>query len=496
MSKDKKKKRTKRIILIIVLALIAAALVLGLISLRNRNNKAYVQRVGDVNCSWVLSNSSSGGTVTEAAQQSFSLQETEQVEQVFVAAGDKVNKGDALFCYDTRSLELEVKQRELEVSSCAGSLSIARQQLAAYEDITPCEPAPPPAEPEPYQPTAEQRLPQPYQGDGSEEEPFTYLCRETTLLIGSQINRWIAAGEIALLEIREGNTPEGELRSVWMVDGRNFLPVDDDSFWSVAGHDRWLPPEPEPEPEPEGPTYTQAEKDKLIANQKLTIRRMENSLALAENALEQSRAKLSDATVRAGMSGTVEKIGDPASPPRDGSAFCVVAAASGATVTGYVSELELAECHVGDRLTVFNWMTGETTEAVITAVSDYPVSGQYGNGQGNPNVSYYEYTAYMENASGFEAGQGVEISPYVEDLDQAIVLEAIYVRSDEQGSYMMVDDGSGRLTRRDVTVSPTPESSYLQITSGLDMDDYFAFPYGKAGREGTLTTTKMPLILF
>ena len=63
MRKDKKKKRTKRIILIIVLALIAAALVLGLISLRNRNNKAYVQRVGDVNCSWVLSNSFSGGTV-------------------------------------------------------------------------------------------------------------------------------------------------------------------------------------------------------------------------------------------------------------------------------------------------------------------------------------------------------------------------------------------------------------------------------------------------
>ena len=496
MSKDKRKKRIKRIVLIIVLALIVAALVLGLTSLRNRNNKAYVQRVGDANCSWVLSNSSSSGIVTEAAQQSFFLQETQQVQQVYVAAGDKVDRGDALFCYDTRSLELEVKQRELEVSSCESSLSIARQQLMAYEDVIPREPAPPPAEPEPYQPTAEQRLPEPYQGDGSEEEPFTYLCRETTLLSGSQINRWIAAGEIALLELREGNAPEGELLSVWRVDGRNFLPVADDSFWSVKGRSRWQPPEPEPEPEPDGPTYTQAEKDKLIANQKLTIRRMENSLALAENALEQSKMRLDDATVRASISGTVEKIGDPASPPQDGSAFCVVAAASGATVTGYVSELDLADCHAGDRLTVFNWMTGETTEAVITAVSDYPVSGQYGNGQGNPNVSYYEYTAYMENASGFEAGQGVEISPYVEDLDQIIVLEGIYVRSDEQGSYVMVDDGSGRLTRREVTVAPTPESSYLQITSGLTLDDYFAFPYGKAGREGTLTTTKMPLILF
>ena len=496
MSKDKKKKRTKRIIIILLLALIAAALVLGLVSLRNRNNKAFVQRVGDVNSSWVLSNSSSSGMVTEAAQQSFFLQEAQQVQQVYVAAGDKVDRGDALFQYDTRSLELEVKQRELEVSSCESSLAIARQQLTAYENITPSEPAPP-AEPQPYQPTAEQRLPEPYQGDGSEEEPFIYLCRETTLLTGSQINSWIAEGQVALLELREGDAPEGELLSSWRVDGRNFLPVADDSFWSVKGHSRWQPPEPEPEPEPAGPTYTQAEKDKLIANQKLTIRRMENSLALAENALEQSRLKLDDATVRADMSGTVEKIGDPASPPQDGSAFCTVAAASGATITGYVSELDLADCHAGDRLNVFNWMTGENTEAVITSVSDYPSSNnQYGYGQGNPNVSYYEFTAYMENASGFEAGQGVEISPYVEDLDQIIVLEAIYVRSDERGSYVMVDDGSGRLTRREVTVAPTPESSYLQITSGLTLDDYFAFPYGKSAREGTLTTTKMPLILF
>ncbi|MBR0375135.1 MAG: biotin/lipoyl-binding protein, partial [Firmicutes bacterium] len=480
----------------VVLGLVAAAMVLGLVSLRNRNNKAFVQRVGDANCSWVLSNSSSGGMVTEAAQQSFFLQETQQVQQVYVSAGDQVDKGDALFQYDTRSLELEVKQRELEVSSCAGSLAIARQQLTAYENITPSEPAPP-AEPQPYQPTAEQRLPEPYQGDGSEEEPFIYLCRETTLLTGSQINSWIAEGQVALLELREGDAPEGELLSSWRVDGRNFLPVEDDSFWNVASHSRWLPPQPEPEPEPAGPTYTQAEKDKLIARQKLTIRRMENSLALAENALEQSRAKLSDATVRADMSGTVEKIGDPAAPPQDGSAFCVVAAASGATVTGYVSELELADRHAGDRLTVFNWMTGETTEAVVTAVSDYPAgSNQYGQGQGNPNVSYYEFTAYMENASGFEAGQGVEIRPYVEDLEQVIVLEAIYVRSDDQGSYVMVDDGSGRLARREVTVEPTPESSYLQITSGLAMDDYFAFPYGKAGRVGTLTTTRMPLIMF
>ena len=496
MSKSSGKKTKKRMIIIAVLALALAAAVLGLIALRDRNNKAYVMPVSDINYTWVLSNSSSSGMVTESAEQSFYLQGTEQVQQVFVKEGDQMKRGDALFRYDTRSLELEVKQRELEVSSCASSLSIARQQLTAYENITPSGPAPEQVMPEPFVPTAEQCLPEPYQGDGSEEAPLTYLCTEATLVTGSQLNGWIDQCQVAELELREGDTPEGELISVWRVDGRNFLPVEDDSYWSVAGRSRWLPPEPEPVPEPEGPFYTQAQKDKLISDQKLTIRRMENSLALAENALEQSRARISDATVRSDMTGTVKKIGQAFSQPQDGTAFCTIAAASGATITGYISELDLADSRVGDRLTVFNWMTGESTEAVITSIADFPSDDPYGGGQGNPNASYYAFTAYMDNASGFEAGQGVDISPYVEDLDQLIVIESIYVRSDDAGYYVMVDDGNGRLTRREVTVSPTPESEYLQITSGLTTDDLIAFPYGKAAREGNQTTREQPLMLF
>ena len=496
MSKSRSKKTKKRIIVIAVLALALAAAVLGLITLRDRNNKAYVMPVSDINYTWVLSNSSSSGMVTEAAEQSFYLQGTEQVQQVFVKEGDQVRTGDALFRYDTRSLELEVKQRELEVSSCASSLSIARQQLTAYQNIVPDGPSPDPIEPEPFVLSPEQRLPEPYQGDGSEELPLTYLCTEATLVTGSQLNGWIAQGQVAELELREGDTAAGELLSVWRVDGRNFLPVDEDSYWSVAGRSRWFPPEPTPTPEPEGSGYTQAQKDKLISDQQLTIRRMENSLALAENALEQSRMKLDDATVRSPMNGTVKNIGQAFSQPQDGTAFCTIAAASGATVTGYISELDLADSRVGDRLTVFNWMTGESTEAVITSIADFPSEDPRGGGMGNPNASSYAFTAYMENASGFEAGQGVDISPYIEDLDQLIVIESIYVRSDEQGSYVMVDDGSGRLTRREVTVSPTPENEYTQITSGLTTDDLIAFPYGKAGREGVRTTTQQPLLLF
>ena len=496
MKKTSRPHNKKRLILLIVLILIAAALAAGVIYLRDRNNKAFVQPVSDMNCSWIMYNSSSTGIITDAAEQTIRLPERETVAEVYVAVGDRVTEGQALFRYDTSSQELTVRQQELEVESCAASLATARQKLTAYENIVPSAPAPAPSEPEPYRLTPEQQLPAACGGSGSAEDPFVYLCTAETLLTGEQIDQWIEQGQVARLELREGNDPAGELRQVWTVDGRNFLTVAADSLWRVSDRSRFIPPEPEPEPEPAEPTYTQAEKDKLISDQKLTIRRMENSLSLAENALDQAKGKLADATVRANLAGTVKTIGDPAAPPQDGSPFCTIAAASGVTLTGYISELDLGRTRVGERLNVLNWMTGESTEATIIELSDYPADSQAYQGSGNPNVSYYEFTAYMENSSGFEAGQGVDIQPWQDDADDCIVLESIYVLTDGQGAYMLVDDGSGRLARRDVTVTPTPESGYLQITTGLTLDDYVAFPHGKTAHVGCLTTTDRPLSLF
>ena len=507
MSKRKATRKKKMIVILLLLALVLAAAVWGLLYLRSQHNRAYVERVGDINQTWVLYNSEISGMIDEGAQQSVYLQPTEQVAEVYVSPGQKVTAGQPLFRYDTASLELEVKQRELEVDSCAAALSLGRQQLAAYEDIVPVaadEPIidEPGAEEPGWVITPEQQLPEVLSGTGSPDDPLIYLCREETLVSGQQLNQWREQELCVRLEQRAGNDPAGELQSCWTVDGRNFPTVADSSLWSVSSRSVWLPPEPEEPDYPDDPqepqaSYTQAQKDKLIAGQKLTLRRLENSLAMAENALDISRDKLVDATVRALLGGTVRIIGDPAAPPQDGTPFCTVQAAGGLTVVGYLNELELDRTRVGDKVTVYSWFTGDSVTAVITAVADYPAAGQHWEGQGNPNASYYEFTAFVEEGGeGFNVGDGVSVRPYMDEDDDAIVLQSIYVRSDEGGAYVMADDGSGRLTRRSVTVVPTSESEFVQITSGLTQDDYVAFPYGDTAREGTLTTTDAPLILF
>lgn len=519
--------KKKKILLFAVLAVLLAALVFGLITLRNRNNKAYVQLVSDMNMTWVLMNESSYGTISDAARQQITLQPTDVVAEVFAVTGTAVKAGDPLFRYDTQTQALAVQEKQLTVDSYAGSLDIARQQLAAYQKIVPVAARPEtPAEPEPYRLTEEQKLPAQYHDDVTGQADRAYYCTENTIVTGEEINRWIADGVVVALQIWEGGQPpeaeppaapdpaepgQGETPdqpetpdepeipqplSQWIIDGRNWPDLEPDSFWSVADRQQWFPPEPELPEEPDGPTYTEAQKAKLISDQELSIRRLENSLAQAQNALAQAQKKLDDATVRAAMDGTVTAMGDPRSLPQDGSPFCVVSGAQGVTLTGYISELDLAESRVGDRLSVTSWMTGMTTDARITDIADYPSENQGYYGDGNPNVSYYQFTAYMENSDGFNVGEEVNIQSYIENVDQIIVLEKIYVRSDEGGHYVMVDDGTGHLARRDVTVQSTSEAEYVKILSGLEMDDMVAFPYGKSARVGALTTTEMKWNLF
>ncbi len=85
----------------------------------------------------------------------------------------------------------------------------------------------------------------------------------------------------------------------------------------------------------------------------------------------------------------------------------------------------------------------------------------------------------------------MQISKVMEENTDAIVLEKIYVRSDDNGNYVLADNGKSRLVKKPVTVKNTSESEYVQITDGLTLDDMIAFPYGSKAKEGIKTTTQM-----
>lgn len=86
-----------------------------------------------------------------------------------------------------------------------------------------------------------------------------------------------------------------------------------------------------------------------------------------------------------------------------------------------------------------------TFDATITEISDYPVSGNSW-GEGNPNVSYYEYTAYIEDSSALRNGEAVDLSISTNQSDGGgIFIEKAYVRSEDGKSYCMIADENNRL---------------------------------------------------
>lgn len=130
-----------------------------------------------------------------------------------------------------------------------------------------------------------------------------------------------------------------------------------------------------------------------------------------------------------------------------------------------------------------------TFEATVTEVSDYPVSGNSW-GDGNPNVSYYKYTAYIDDSSALKNGESVDLSIQSNDTENGsgIYIEKAYVRQEDGRSYVMMADENDCLKKQYVTTGKTVYGTSIEIKSGLTESDRIAFPYGKEAVEGTKVT--------
>ena len=436
----KNKKKMKKLFIIIGASILAVIIiVIGIILLRNNNTSIFVQTVEDLNNTWAISDQTYSGMIVESAQQRIFLEPGQSVNKVFVKEGDKVNKGDKLFKYDTELLELDVEEKQLSVDICKNSLTLAENKLEEYKEIVPVAEAPTQAEPE---------------TDLDSEEPEDISPEEND----NESNN----SETQPIEPEEPDSDENEEEGEYSDE----------------------------------PTYTAAEKSKLVRDQELEVKKLENALGLAENSLDAAKKALEDATVYANMNGIVKSIGKANDSASDGSAFCELIGNDGVTLEGYLTEFDLDSTNIGDKLTVTSWMSGSESEAEITAIDDYPAENAYGYSNGNQNTSYYKFTAFIENADGFEIGEDVEIRKQTENTQGLVVIENIYIRTDNDGSYAMIDDGSGRLTRTDVTVEKTSDPQYVKVTSGLSLSDQIAFPYGDGVKEGAKTTTEYHYSLF
>ena len=275
--------------------------------------------------------------------------------------------------------------------------------------------------------------------------------------------------------------------------------VDEDSKWSVLDRQEIEPePDDEPEDEPiveEPPVEDEPEEPEGYTAAELTAKIKEKQQELKDLDLDKREAELdlktyedacNEGVVTATINGVVKTVGDPENLPNDGSAFLTVAGSDGLYVIGDVSEMMLDQVQVGQQVTANSWESGNSFTATITEISKYPKSGNYYGG-GNPNASYYPFTAYIEDTTGLTNGEYVDISMTVGGAsggENVICIEKAYVREENGRSYVFVAGEDDRLVKRYVSTGKNVYGQAVIIKEGLSMDDRIAFPYGKTAKEG------------
>ena len=359
---------------------------------------------------------------------------------------------------------------------------------------------------------------EPYQGTGTEEDPYLYLCSSAkgkVNVTGAFLNKmagYNADGTILLhpggywylLEFHQNDTiADFQDRTLsctgyYLIDGsllenpvymyaETEFTLDEASKYDK--NDDEIPDDSgDGDDGTDGTTMSREDAIKIqknkIASLKLDIE--ENNLKITK--LEN---KVKNKLVTSKLDGTVAYIGDEATGSYNGDAFLKVKSKDGFYVTGTVGELMLDQMKEGTLLQCTSYNSG-SFEAKVLNVSDYPVDSSnayYYGGDSNPNVSYYTFNAEITDRSlQFTDQDYVTVSLKSNKLAKgSLVVMKAFIRT-ENGTSYVYKDVKGTLKKQQITVGSIVNSGYYAVvTSGLKSDDLLAFPYGDAVKEGAKT---------
>ena len=240
-------------------------------------------------------------------------------------------------------------------------------------------------------------------------------------------------------------------------------------------------------------TYTKEELASAIKEKEAEIKTLELDLKEQDIKLRATEKAVSEGQVVARINGVVKKVGDPKNPPNDGSPFLVVSSTEGLYVKGAISELKLDEIKEGSIVSIVSYQSGAMCEATIKDISPYPVDN-YQDYNSSGNASGYPFTAYI--ASGGEQLQNneyVDVSinqqPSDEDMmgGDTISLSKAFIREEDGAKFVYLRGEDGRLIRQEVVTGRLFWGDTYEIKSGISVDDWIAFPYGKNVKEDAKT---------
>lgn len=274
-----------------VLAVVGIGVGIGF-AVRNANQEEVgVIAVSSVAGGYYGNNMSITGNISSDVSQDVHLLSGQLVDQVFVKEGDTVSVGTPLLSYDMTLVNLDLEIEKLNREGIDLKLQAAEKELKKLKNTKPSSNSGGGADigggggiwfpddggdmsEEEFYPdaVAYDRLDfnsVPYAGDGTQENPYRFLCKQNAVVTGSFMNK--VAGFLdeagtqkdetsvpfyCYLEIRQDDKPGGTLLRAWYQDGSVLEPFPLE--WEAKLVMDMLPedPTPTPTPDPGEPTPT------------------------------------------------------------------------------------------------------------------------------------------------------------------------------------------------------------------------------------------------
>ena len=469
----KKKKRIKIIIIAVLVVAVAAGSITGVVYYRNSKGLASVMSVSMISTTNDYTSMTSEGMVCDDACQTINLKDGQKVTEVYVTKDQQVKAGDKLLAYDVTSLSLSVEMKQLEIQSLENQLASEKQKLDKLKNTKPVEKQPEtPVTPEPQpdtQPSAPEQKPDEEhdvisdlsvaKGSGTEVDPYVFTCTEASYVSGELLNTLADKSAVARFVIGDANAPDMEL----IVRGDRLGSYDDseeiklflagtitagdasddtegsEPSGTKTGSATEQTAQTEADTAAEEKTYTADELKDAIKEQTRSVADVDLQKRIAQADLKELQSELEDGVVYAKKDGIVTTVGDPANPPQDGTPFLQLSGASGLYISGTIGELDLDTVKIGQSVSAVNYMTGDTYEGTISEISNVPSDSVNYYGDSNPNSSFYEYTAYIENPQNLKKGDSLEltIDTSSEGSDSGLYIDKSYVRTENGQSYIV-----------------------------------------------------------
>ena len=462
-------KHKKLLIFLSILLVLVIFLAVKIHSVMRLRSYAYVQPYSELKN--IDYSATSDGIVTNENAQSITLDSEKTVSQVYVKAGDTVKKGDKLFSYDTSDLKNQLNAQNEVIASSTAQLDLKNKLLDYYNGLKTVKPDSAasdetgPSDNGSDDKKVENDIPD-NSGDNQKEDNGISDNSGDDQKEESDISSDDPAND-------SNDSDQGTSDDSKAGDSADTVNSNENSGTSdtaVSGG------------------VTDEEKADLIKSTTSDITSLKQSINTARVEVQSLEQQIDDCTVKALVDGKIASVADPKTSVSSGNPFITISSDTGIAIKGYVDEFLKSQVKPDSKISVTNYLNDSTSKGTITYVSDFPSTSDDIPSSTINNVSYYEFTAFLKDGSGFNPDDSVSIT--LDSGKQPGIISRGYVKSDKKGTYCLVDR-KGRLKKVYVKTSMNKnDSESVIILSGLKDSDLIAFPYSKTGYVGNKTSRK------